>query len=141
MSHIFLPHDVYIEWWYVNGHVQDAAGNWYAFMECLFKANPKRSHLNIFQDLPLRDYYFAHGFVYDYRRAVVEWTINYFVVPDQVHFAMLPLTLGYHTLGRRRQGRLVVPNDHTLLLTTPRLQLDLAVTKPALQLSHHQKMK
>jgi len=36
------PHDAVIEWWYFNGHLADAEGNNYAFMDCLFRTDINR---------------------------------------------------------------------------------------------------
>lgn len=33
-------HDTVIEWWYFNGHLRAADGRRYAFMDCLFRADP-----------------------------------------------------------------------------------------------------
>ncbi len=37
-----MPHNSIIEWWYFNGHLKDAKGNKYAFMDCLFRAYIKK---------------------------------------------------------------------------------------------------
>jgi predicted secreted hydrolase len=36
------PHNSVIEWWYFNGHLTDARGNHYSFMDCLFRANANK---------------------------------------------------------------------------------------------------
>ena len=36
------PHDTIIEWWYFNGHLTDADGRRYSFMDCLFRADVAR---------------------------------------------------------------------------------------------------
>ncbi len=39
------PHDAIIEWWYFNGHLTDAKGNHYSFMDCLFRANASKVNI------------------------------------------------------------------------------------------------
>ena len=58
-------HDNIIEWWYFNGHLKDGAGNQYAFMDCLFKVNPKKVKLPFLEKVPLRNAYFAHSLLSD----------------------------------------------------------------------------
>ena len=38
-------HESIIEWWYFNGRLKDHRGNEYAFMDCLFKANPLKINI------------------------------------------------------------------------------------------------
>jgi len=60
------PHDNILEWWYFNGHLKDAAGKKYAFMDCLFKTNPSKSTLPFAEYLVYKkDIYFAHHIVSD----------------------------------------------------------------------------
>ena len=58
-------HDNIIEWWYFNGHLKDGKGNGYAFMDCLFKANPKKVKLPFLEKVPLKNAYFAHSLLSD----------------------------------------------------------------------------
>ncbi|MEK9158585.1 MAG: lipocalin-like domain-containing protein [Patescibacteria group bacterium] len=58
-------HDNIIEWWYFNGHLQDRAGNRYAFMDCLFKTDVKRCGIPFLSRLPVRTAYFAHSILSD----------------------------------------------------------------------------
>jgi predicted secreted hydrolase len=65
-----LPHNTIIEWWYFNGHLKDSAGNKYAFMDCLFRADIKRVNIPFlkqpFKNINNIPYaYFAHSFVSD----------------------------------------------------------------------------
>ncbi len=46
-------HDATIEWWYYNGHLQDAEGNKYSFMDCLFRADIERAKIPYLSNLPL----------------------------------------------------------------------------------------
>lgn len=58
-------HPTIVEWWYVNGHLHDAAGRAYPFMTCLFKADPRRIQLPFFKFLPLHEVFFIHEIVTD----------------------------------------------------------------------------
>lgn len=58
-------HENIIEWWYFNGHLKDSKGNEYAFMDCLFKADPKRVNIPFLKKLPVKNIYFAHSLLSD----------------------------------------------------------------------------
>jgi len=55
-----FPHHNIIEWWYFNGHLIDQPGNHYAFMDCLFKANPKKVKIPFLRLVPFKEVYFSH---------------------------------------------------------------------------------
>jgi len=62
-------HESIIEWWYFNGRLKDHRGNEYAFMDCLFKANPLKINIP-FLKVPLKQsrfkyIYFAHSVISD----------------------------------------------------------------------------
>ncbi len=61
-------HNNIIEWWYFNGHLKDRKGNKYAFMDCLFKANPKKVKLPFLEKVPLKNTYFAHVLLSDIKK-------------------------------------------------------------------------
>ena len=44
------PHNTIIEWWYFNGHLADARGNRYAFMDCLFRADVNKVNIPYFKN-------------------------------------------------------------------------------------------
>ncbi len=44
-------HDTVIEWWYFNGHLADAHGHKYAFMDCLFRANVAKIKIPYFKNI------------------------------------------------------------------------------------------
>lgn len=59
-----------IEWWYFNGHLEDARGRHYSFMDCLFRANLKKVELPLFKTpfrklLNLPYIHFSHSVVSD----------------------------------------------------------------------------
>jgi predicted secreted hydrolase len=74
MSEIFKPiefpkdesaHKHIIEWWYFNGHLKDKAGNKYAFMNCLFRADVKKVKIPFLSKLPVKILYFYHSIISD----------------------------------------------------------------------------
>lgn len=60
-----FPHKSVIEWWYFNGHLFDKNKNKYAFMNCLFKADPKKTDISIIKNIPLKEVYFSHSLLLD----------------------------------------------------------------------------
>lgn len=58
-------HECIVEWWYFNGHLADAAGREYSFMDCLFKVDLKRVKVPFWSWLPLKMIYFSHSLVTD----------------------------------------------------------------------------
>ncbi|MFA6322052.1 MAG: lipocalin family protein [Candidatus Buchananbacteria bacterium] len=62
-----FPHQNIIEWWYFNGQLFDANGLHYDFMDCLFKANPKKVKIPMLR-LPLNVVYFSHSLLSDVTR-------------------------------------------------------------------------
>lgn len=70
-----LPHKAIVEWWYFNGHLEDAQGKRYAFMDCLFKVDLRKIDFPVFRKIPFRDkvitvpyVYFAHTALTDIAR-------------------------------------------------------------------------
>ncbi len=62
-------HRSWIEWWYFNGHLTDGEGRKYAYMNCLFKADPKKIKIPFSKYLPSgRYFYFAHHILSDIKR-------------------------------------------------------------------------
>jgi predicted secreted hydrolase len=66
------PHDTIIEWWYFNGHLADARGRSYAFMDCLFRANITKVNIPYFKNIFARGRagrfaLFAHSVLVDLR--------------------------------------------------------------------------
>lgn len=56
-----FPHKSIIEWWYFNGHLFDKNKNEYAFMNCLFKTNPRKTAIPIVENIPAKEVYFSHS--------------------------------------------------------------------------------
>ncbi|OGZ06082.1 MAG: hypothetical protein A2845_01555 [Candidatus Lloydbacteria bacterium RIFCSPHIGHO2_01_FULL_49_22] len=53
-------HDYIVEWWYFNGHLKDADGNEYPFMDCLFKVDMKKVKRPFLSRLRIKTAYFSH---------------------------------------------------------------------------------
>ena len=63
-----FPHKSVIEWWYFNGHLKDNKGRRYAFMNCLFKADPKKTSIPLVENIPAKEVYFSHSVFSDLNR-------------------------------------------------------------------------
>lgn len=90
-----LPHHSIIEWWYFNGHLSDAQGRRYAFMDCLFKADLKKINLPFFK-IPFKEFgllkygYAAHAMLFDVDRKKIYKEIQPLSVVSRDSFS-LPL--------------------------------------------------
>lgn len=60
-----FPHKSVIEWWYFNGNLRDKSGKNYAFMTCLFKADPKKTSIPLVEKIPAKEVYFSHSLLSD----------------------------------------------------------------------------
>ncbi len=60
-----FPHRSPVEWWYFNGNLTDEKGGSYAFMNCLFKTNPKKIGIPFVNKIPAREIYFSHSLLTD----------------------------------------------------------------------------
>lgn len=60
-----FPHKSVIEWWYFNGNLFDKDNNRYSFMNCLFKANPKKTDIPLVSRIPVKKVYFSHSMFAD----------------------------------------------------------------------------
>jgi predicted secreted hydrolase len=60
-----FPHKSVVEWWYFNGNLHDKKGKKYAFMNCLFKADPKKTQIPLVQNIPAKEIYFSHSIFSD----------------------------------------------------------------------------
>ncbi|MFA5022493.1 MAG: lipocalin family protein [Patescibacteria group bacterium] len=81
-----LPHKNIIEWWYFNGNLTDAKGNRYAFMDCLFKADPKRVKIPFLRVVPLKEVYFSHALLSDISKNKFYSEINPLVLVSKDSF-------------------------------------------------------
>ena len=60
-----FSHRSVIEWWYFNGSLFDKNGSEYAFMNCLFKADPKKTSIPLVEKIPAKQVYFSHSILSD----------------------------------------------------------------------------
>ncbi|OGY67664.1 MAG: hypothetical protein A3B16_01165 [Candidatus Zambryskibacteria bacterium RIFCSPLOWO2_01_FULL_45_43] len=58
-------HESVIEWWYFNGNLRSADNRDFAFMYCLFKADPQKVKLPFFDKMPVKNFYFSHFLISD----------------------------------------------------------------------------
>jgi len=68
ISQELFPHKCVIEWWYFNGNLVDKHGNKYAFMNCLFKADPRKTNIPIVDKIPAKEVYFSHSVLSDLKK-------------------------------------------------------------------------
>jgi len=61
-------HDYIVEWWYFNGHLKDALGNGYSFMNCLFRVDVKKVKIPFLSTIPLKTSYFSHSLISDLKQ-------------------------------------------------------------------------
>ena len=90
-----LTHDSIIEWWYFNGHLKDAKGNNYSFMNCLFKADVKKVNIPFLKRTPLKTIYFAHSLVSDIKNKKFYPKIDYVTMISRDSFSKPLLFVNY----------------------------------------------
>ena len=93
-----LTHDTIVEWWYFNGNLEDAKGNGYSFMNCLFKTNPKKINLPFVKKIPLKDYYFSHHLLSDTKNKKFESFVHPLLLVSKDSFSRENLFINYITL-------------------------------------------
>ncbi len=79
-------HDNIIEWWYFNGHLKDGAGNRYAFMNCLFRADVKKVKIPFLSKIPVKIIYFYHTLISDLKNNKFYPTIDYVTIVSNDSF-------------------------------------------------------
>ena len=89
------PHKHFIEWWYFNGHLEDSKGKKYAFMNCLFKANVKKSKIPFIKRVPTKDIYFTHSIFSDIRKKKVYIDVYPFAIVSKDSFSKKLLYVNY----------------------------------------------
>lgn len=94
-------HKCDVEWWYFNGHLQDAKGGRYAFMDCLFKVNPQRIKANFLKSALVKglvhkdEVYFAHHLVSDLKKRTKNSSIKYLCLPTKINFPNKKFAINY----------------------------------------------
>jgi len=129
-----LPHQNIIEWWYFNGDLTDEKGNHYNFMDCLFKADPKRAKIPFLPKMPFKNVYFSHILLSDIAANKLFREINPLVFISKDSFTKdlffanytLPSLKGYFNYEMEKIDR---DNWH---LKTPYFDLVLKSKKPPL---------
>jgi len=81
------PHNNIVEWWYFNGHLKDEKGNQYAFMDCLFKVNPKKINLPFLKMSPIKNFYFSHHLLSDIKKKKFYSKVNPIVIISKDSFS------------------------------------------------------
>ncbi len=91
-----LSHRDSVEWWYFNGHLRDKYGNRYAFMNCLFKVNPRKIKIPYLEHfLPKADVYFSHSIITDIKKQKSHTIINPLCAVSKDSFRSTPLYVRY----------------------------------------------
>jgi predicted secreted hydrolase len=88
-------HDYIVEWWYFNGHLQDADGNGYAFMDCLFKVDVEKVKIPFLSRIPLKTTYFSHSQLSDIKQRSFNDRIAPFSVISDDSFSKEQLYINY----------------------------------------------
>jgi len=88
-------HDYIVEWWYFNGHLKDALGNGYSFMDCLFRVDVKKVKIPFLSKIPLKTSYFSHSLVSDLRHKSFHHRITPFSVISDDSFSKPLLYINY----------------------------------------------
>ena len=88
-------HDYIVEWWYFNGHLKDALGNGYSFMNCLFRVDVKKVKIPFLSKIPLKISYFSHSLVTDLANKKFYHRITPFSVISDDSFSKPLLYINY----------------------------------------------
>lgn len=135
-----LKHNHGVEWWYWNGNMQDAQGNAYAFMHCLFRTDIKKIKTPFAGIIPHAPFYFSHSVITDVTKRKAYPHINYAVIPTKDSFSKKLLHVHY-------MNPIPTASDQESTITEPELfsyeiqaeQLDIRMTakKPPIQLGNN----
>ncbi len=79
-------HNAVIEWWYFNGHLKTNSGKEFVFMQCFFKADPKKVDLPLADKLPVDNFYFSHSLVTDISRKIFRPSVYLYPELDRDSF-------------------------------------------------------
>jgi len=88
-------HDNIVEWWYFNGHLKDAAGNEYSFMDCLFKVDIKKVNIPFLNKIPLRTSFFSHSLISDIKNKKFSHRISPLAIVSDDSFSKPLLYVNY----------------------------------------------
>jgi len=73
-------HNLIVEWWYLNGNLEDQKGNSYAFMDCLFRVHPKI--VDKIPRLAKRHIYFSHWVFSDIKKRKFDYSTSPVIVSN-----------------------------------------------------------
>lgn len=90
-----LAHKNTIEWWYFNGHLEDKNHNKYSFMNCLFKADPKKIEIRFLNKIPLKAIYFSHSILSDIKNKNFYPNVDYVSIVSKDSFSKPLLFINY----------------------------------------------
>ncbi len=88
-------HDAIVEWWYFNGHLHDANGKEYSFMDCLFKVDVKKVKIPFLSKIPLKTSYFSHSLVSNLEKKQWQSRIAPFSIVSDDSFSKPLLYINY----------------------------------------------
>ncbi len=84
-----------VEWWYWNGHLNDARGRRYSFMDCLFRVDTKKVKLPSLARTPFKTAYFSHALLVDIARKKLARRIAPLSVISDDSFSRPELCINY----------------------------------------------
>jgi len=94
-----MSHNNIIEWWYFNGNLVDKHNQRYAFMDCLFKTNPKKVKIPIIKRVPLKNAYFHHSILAEVKTKKFTSEVHPLVVISKDSFTKERLFVNYTSLS------------------------------------------
>ena len=124
-------HDFIVEWWYLNGILKDLSGNKYAFMDCLFKVDPKI--ITNIPRLPRRYIYFSHAVFSDIKNRKFYYQITPVSVSrDSFKKKLLYIKYKKFALTKITDSKLEETKPFIYKINSDFLDLNLISTKKAL---------
>ena len=132
-----LAHNTHVEWWYWNGQLWDKKGRHYAYMNCLFRINPKKIKLPLFKRVPLENMYFSHSMVADISRNKFNPRFDYLDLVSNDSFTKKNLFINYANPMAKTgylNKAMEFKNDNGYYLKNEHLELNLhLIKKPLLE--------
>jgi len=92
------PHRSIVEWWYFNGQLRSGRRK-FAYMNCLFKVDPKRINLPFLKRVPVKNFYFSHHLLTDIKKKKFYSEVHPFVVVSEDSFSKDLLFANYTPLS------------------------------------------
>lgn len=152
IKEIILPkdngsHDFIVEWWYFNGHLFDAKGREYSFMDCFFKVDFNKVSIPHILPHLIEDHFkngeyihFAHSVVSDIRAKKSYKEIQNISLVSKDSFQKKLLYINYKNgnfLDASLDSEIIENNPNDFILKTKHLNLELKSKKdPLLEGGH-----